>query len=77
MDFLIATWRRVRPWISAMAVCAMIMYGYYLAGDREPDAIARGTWGTALVGVPSLAVLWILDRSVQAIETRRKARRDT
>lgn len=76
MDFLIAAWRRVRPHIAAIAVCAMMMYGYYLAGDHESDAILRGFLGTALVGVPSLAALWILDRSVRAVETRREARRD-
>lgn len=76
MDFLIAAWRRVRPQIAAIALCAMMMYGYYLAGNHEPDAILRGFLGTALVGVPSLAALWILDWGVRAIETRREARRD-
>nr|BFF27593.1 hypothetical protein GCM10025732_55580 [Glycomyces mayteni] len=44
MDFWIAAWRRMRPGISAIALCAMMMNGYYLAGDREAEAILRGPW---------------------------------
>ncbi|MFB9662203.1 hypothetical protein ACFQS3_05725 [Glycomyces mayteni] len=74
MDFWIAAWRRMRPGISAIALCAMMMNGYYLAGDREAEAILRGSLGTGLVGVPALAVLWILDWCVRGAEARREAR---
>lgn len=74
MDFGIAAWRWMRRWIAAVALCAMMMYGYYLAGDRESDAIVRGFLGTALVGVLLLAVLWILDWCVRGAEARREAR---
>ncbi|HEU5129270.1 MAG TPA: hypothetical protein VFU12_14885 [Glycomyces sp.] len=76
MDFWIAAWRWIQPWAVAAAVCAMMMYGYYLAGDGESDAIVRGFSGTAVVGVPALAVLWMFDRCIRGIEARRRARRD-
>lgn len=74
MDFWIAAWHRMGPWIAAIVLCGMMMHGYYLAGDREPDAIVRGFLGTGLVGVPALAVLWILDWCVRGAEARREAR---
>lgn len=75
MDFWIAAWRWMQPWAAAAAVCVMMMYGYYLAGDGESDAITRGFFGTAVVGGPALAALWVLDRCVRGAEARREGRR--
>jgi hypothetical protein len=75
MGFGAVAWRRMRPWIAMLAVCAMMMHGYYLAGDRESDAIIKGFLGTAMVGVPSLAALWILDWCVRGVEARWETRK--
>lgn len=74
MGFWIAVWRRLRTWVAMAALCAMMMYGYYLAGDREVEAIFRGFLGTAMVGGPWLAVLLVLEWITRSAESRREDR---
>jgi len=74
MGIWIAVWRRLRTWAGMAALCAMMMYGYYLAGDREVEAIFRGFLGTALVGGPWLAVFLVLEWITRSAESRRENR---
>jgi hypothetical protein len=50
----------------------MLINGFHKAGNGDPESVVRGMFGMAVVGVPSLLSIWLLDILIRRLANARE-----
>jgi hypothetical protein len=65
-------WARSVRGLLLAAVVLMLINGFHKAGNGDPESVVRGMLGMAVVGVPSLLSIWLLDILIRRIVSAKK-----